>query len=73
MKEETDYYGADIAGSIGFATVWDCMGWCINTPKCQSVSFRATDGQCWVKSKATGDRIAAHNLRTSISLPCMQS
>ena len=75
IKEKTDYGGADISGgqSYGFGTEWDCMGWCINTATCKSITYRASDGHCWLKHKPYGDRQSANNGLTSISLTCMQS
>ena len=74
IEEKMDYPGADIAGaqSFGFGTEWDCMGWCINTANCLSITFRPSDGHCWLKNKSYGDRKVANNSLISISLTCMQ-
>merc|ERR1712002_995525 len=75
IKENTDYFGADISGgqSYGFGTEWDCMGWRINTAHCQSITYRRSDGHCWLKNKPYGDSVATYSGLTSISLACMQA
>ena len=75
IEDNTDYNGADIAGaqSYGFGTEWDCMGWCLNTANCMSVTYRQNDGHCWLKNKPKGNSQHAYNGLTSISLECMRS
>jgi len=75
IEKDFDYGGADISGkqSYGFETEWDCMGWCINTAGCVSVTFQPSTKKCWLKHKPKGDTRKKYTGLISISLPCMQS
>ena len=46
----------------------ECQNGCRNNDDCKYFSFRASDGQCWLKT--TGDTLAAETGIISGPIPC---
>ena len=53
IQEDTDYWGADLGGrrAINFD---QCETFCRDTQDCVSITYRASDSQCWLKYNRFG-------------------
>ena len=70
VEENTDYWGADLGGrrAINFD---QCETFCRDTKNCLSVTYRASDYQCWLKYNRFG--ASGHsqvNGLTSLNMNC---
>jgi hypothetical protein len=70
VQENTDFWGADLGGRrvINFD---QCETFCRDTQDCVSITYRASDSQCWLKYNRFGARGPSRGIGlTSLNMDC---
>jgi hypothetical protein len=71
LERDRDYRGADISPRLeGVWSVEECETMCRDTEECVAVSYQASKGYCWRKSRRYGEEVRRRNGVSSRNIDC---